>query len=73
MKAELSKGAEVIRFVWPHDIAPHKIKTIQVLRFNLAFSEYHYYENKMGLESARAYWDNLVQCGFRQMVTCVRI
>lgn len=72
MRAELSKGAEVIVFEWEENDPDYK-NSVQIERFNLTFSSHHYYKNMMGLESARAYWDNLVQCGFRQMVTCVRI
>lgn len=72
MRAELSKGAEMIRFVWDAD-DPDYENSIYVYRFNLTFSSHWYYENMMGRETARKYWDNLVRCGFSQIVTCVRL
>ncbi len=72
MRAELSKGAEVIVFEWEEDDPDYK-NSVQIERFNLTFSSHHYYKNMMGRESARAYWDGLIRCGFRQGVSCVRI
>ena len=72
MRAELSKGEEMIRFLW-NDDDPDYENSIHIYRFNLAFSSVYYYENMMGRETARKYWDNLVRCGFRQIITCVRL
>jgi len=58
MRAELSKGKELVRFEWNDGMS---VGLVKVIRSN---PDQETYED---MQFAREYWENLIKSGFRRL------